>query len=277
MAEADPLFLRLHKIPPATSEESLEEVLQALWRTRKTGFGSSDKARIRSLLNVPSLQELDPVLACLRLIIRKFVHEGLTGDDIMKLFPFDLSNDLQGILVMLLLKYQDQWKEEASKDKPLWRQTRVSRQAKVQAPPVISKFRTSELLSSWPRHDHTSYQNSNNHDRQITGYANPTLPPPVPMSCNEDDGSLDNLENIPRLKSMTWTMENWSSAPGNRVAIITLKLQDYTKSSSGETEVKFQLSKDTLEAMLRSMACISEKFSNSALPTSEPSSKKQRS
>lgn len=41
-----------------------------------------------------------------------------------------------------------------------------------------------------------------------------------------------------------------------------MKLQDYKKSPSGEIEVKFQLSKDTLDAMLRSMAHMSEQLSN---------------
>lgn len=40
-----------------------------------------------------------------------------------------------------------------------------------------------------------------------------------------------------------------------------LQMQDYSKSASGEIEVKFQLTKDTLEAMLRSMTYISEQLS----------------
>lgn len=38
-------------------------------------------------------------------------------------------------------------------------------------------------------------------------------------------------------------------------------MQDYTKSTSGEIEVKFELTRDTLEAMLRSMTYISEQLS----------------
>lgn len=50
----------------------------------------------------------------------------------------------------------------------------------------------------------------------------------------------------------------------NEILVICpcLQLQDYTKSSSGETEVKFQLTKDTLEAMLRSLTYISEQLSS---------------
>ncbi|XP_062077375.1 uncharacterized protein LOC133782178 isoform X1 [Humulus lupulus] len=38
-------------------------------------------------------------------------------------------------------------------------------------------------------------------------------------------------------------------------------LQDNSKSSSGEVEVKFQLTKDTLDAMLRSMTYINDHLS----------------
>lgn len=63
---------------------------------------------------------------------------------------------------------------------------------------------------------------------------------------------------------MTWVMENRSSTTGNRVAVINLKLQDYGKTPSTELEVKFQLSRVTLEPMLRSMAYISEQLSTPA-------------
>ena len=41
-----------------------------------------------------------------------------------------------------------------------------------------------------------------------------------------------------------------------------MQLQDYSKSPLGEMEVKFQLTRDTLEAMLRSMTYISEQLSS---------------
>jgi hypothetical protein len=41
-----------------------------------------------------------------------------------------------------------------------------------------------------------------------------------------------------------------------------LQLQDYNKSPLGEMEVKFQLTRDTLEAMLKSMTYISEQLSS---------------
>ncbi|KAK8636039.1 hypothetical protein V6N13_004749 [Hibiscus sabdariffa] len=71
-------------------------------------------------------------------------------------------------------------------------------------------------------------------------------------------------------------MENLNSAPANRVAIVHLKLQDCTKSPSEEIEVKFQLTKDAIEAMLRSLTYISEQLSNMAGTSSEPAQKKQK-
>eukprot|EP00268_Persea_americana_P005974 TRINITY_DN12087_c0_g1_i1.p1 TRINITY_DN12087_c0_g1~~TRINITY_DN12087_c0_g1_i1.p1 ORF type:complete len:132 (-),score=18.68 TRINITY_DN12087_c0_g1_i1:564-959(-) len=124
--EEDTLHLHLHKLSsclstpaPSDSNEStstLEQVLETLWQTRKTGLTPHQKSYIQSLLNLPSPQDLDPVLACLRSLIRNTVHRNFTGNDIQKLFPVDLPLELQSILLMLLQKYQNQWQEEASRD-----------------------------------------------------------------------------------------------------------------------------------------------------------------
>ncbi|KAL5719451.1 hypothetical protein ACHQM5_012226 [Ranunculus cassubicifolius] len=180
------LLLQLHKLPNSSiSEEILENIFQIIWKTRKTGLQTHDKSSIQSQLNLPSSQT-DSVLACLRLIVRKCVKEGLIGDDLLKIFPPGISVDLENIVVKILRKYQTQWKQEAANEQAI----------------------------------------------------------------------------LPHLKSMTWTMKNQKSKPTERVAIISLKLHDYTKSPSGEREVKFQLSKDTLEAMLTSMTYISNQLSN---------------
>lgn len=42
---------------------------------------------------------------------------------------------------------------------------------------------------------------------------------------------------------------------------LSLQLQDYSRTPSAESEVKFQLSRVSLEPMLRSMAYISEQLS----------------
>ncbi|MBA0716094.1 hypothetical protein Golax_014960, partial [Gossypium laxum] len=113
MAE-DTLYLQLHKL--SSVEQILDQILTTLWKTRRSGLRPPDKSRFQSLLSLPSLPDLDPVLACLRLLIRKSVHENFNGDELLKLFPPDLSLDLQSLLVLLLQKYQSQWKEELAKE-----------------------------------------------------------------------------------------------------------------------------------------------------------------
>ncbi|CAO2840985.1 unnamed protein product [Amaranthus hypochondriacus] len=85
-----------------------------------------------------------------------------------------------------------------------------------------------------------------------------------PTYLKRDDVPFDNMVVLPCLKSMTWVMENKNSTPANRLAVINLKLQDYSKSPAVESEVKFQLSRVTLEPMIRSMANISEQLSTPA-------------
>ncbi|KAH9771057.1 hypothetical protein KPL71_012571 [Citrus sinensis] len=144
----DTLYLQLHKLSAINSEQALDNILTTLWSTRKTGLRSAEKSHVQSLLNLPSPGQVDPVVASLRSLIRKCVRENFTSDDLLKLFPPDLSLDLQSNLILLLQKHQKQWKEESSREQ----------------------------------------------------------------------GSL------PCLKSMTWTMEKSNSEPGNRVAVISLKV-----------------------------------------------------
>ncbi|PKI58924.1 hypothetical protein CRG98_020670 [Punica granatum] len=210
MEEDTTLYLQLHKLSATVSDETLGSVLSTLWMTRRTGVGSLEKSRIRFLLDPPSISELDPVLACLRSLIRKCVHEDYGEEDLLKLFPPDLPLELQSNLVLVLFRYKNQWKEELSKG-----------------------------------------QN--------------TLPQPgVPYQAS-----------MPRLKSMSWTMEN-SKSSASKVAVVTLKLEDHAKSPSEEIEAKFQLTKDTFEAMLSSMTYICEQLSSKVGPSSEPLQKKQK-
>ncbi|XP_038984355.1 COMM domain-containing protein 9-like [Phoenix dactylifera] len=73
---------------------------------------------------------------------------------------------------------------------------------------------------------------------------------------------LKDQVSLPRLKAMTWNMANQNQDSTEHAAIINLKLQGDTQSLSGETEVKFQLAKETLETMLKSMYFIRDQLSN---------------
>lgn len=45
----------------SSSKESVEYILQALWRTRRTGLDSADRIIIRDMLHLPDDSDLDPV------------------------------------------------------------------------------------------------------------------------------------------------------------------------------------------------------------------------
>ncbi|XP_058108238.1 uncharacterized protein LOC131251502 isoform X2 [Magnolia sinica] len=170
----------------SNSKESVEYILQALWRTRTTGLDSADRDIIRDMLQLPTDSDLDPLLVCLRILMRRCVYENFSKDEIHKLFPQEVSPELQRLLTLLLQKFQREWRDDALKD-------------------------------------------------QVS---------------------------LPRLKAMTWNMANHDAESTDHVAVINLKLQDDTQSLSGETEVKFQLAKDTMETMLRSLHYIRNQLSN---------------
>ncbi|KAE8123909.1 hypothetical protein FH972_018828 [Carpinus fangiana] len=175
-----PLLMR------SNSKESVEYILQALWRTRKTGLDAADRLVIREMLQLQDDSDLDPLLVCLRMLIRRCVYDNVGKDDIHKLFPNEVLPELQRLLTLLLQKFQREWREDLLKD-------------------------------------------------QVT---------------------------LPRLKAMTWNMANQDAESADPVAVINLKLQNDAQSQSGELDVKFQLAKDTLQTMLRSMYCIRDQLSN---------------
>lgn len=117
----------------------------------------------------------------------------------------------------------------------------------------------------WPRQDEVIRRfNLNDAGAPVQSIADLNYPHIAPVTLHRDDNPPDHMAVLPYLKSMTWVMENKNSTTGNRVAVINLKLQDYSRSPSAESEVKFQLSRVSLEPMLRSMAYISEQLSTPA-------------
>ncbi|KAI4336314.1 hypothetical protein L6164_014853 [Bauhinia variegata] len=169
----------------SNSKDSVEYILEALWRTRKTGLDSADRHVIRDMLQLENDSDLDPILVCLRMLIRRCVYENISKDEIPKLFPSEVLPELQRLLTLLLQKFQLQWQEDVLKD-----------------------------------------QNT-----------------------------------VPRLKAMTWNMANLDKESTDPAAVINLKLQNDVQLYSGEQDVKFQLSKDSLEMMLKSMYYIRDQFS----------------
>ncbi|RDX60795.1 Protein FAR1-RELATED SEQUENCE 3, partial [Mucuna pruriens] len=119
---------------------------------------------------------------------------------------------------------------------------------------------TTPLL--WPLQDETTKRfNLNDAGTPVQSVADLNLPRMTPVSLRRDDGPPENMVVYPCLKSLTWVMENRNSTPGNRVAVINLKLQDYSRIPATESEVKFNLSKVTLEPLFNHMVNISDQLS----------------
>ncbi|KAL4584786.1 hypothetical protein LXL04_009396 [Taraxacum kok-saghyz] len=100
----------------ANSKESVEFILQTLWRTRKSGLDSTDRDVIRKMLQLENDADLDPLLVCLRILIRRFVYENSNKDEIQKLFPAEVLPEIQRLLTLLLQKFHNEWREDILKD-----------------------------------------------------------------------------------------------------------------------------------------------------------------
>ncbi|KAG2687476.1 hypothetical protein I3760_09G052900 [Carya illinoinensis] len=244
MEDEATLYQQLQKLSSLVKpEEAVDQILTTLWKTRRTGLRPPEKSHIQSLLGLPSPSELDPVLACLRSLIRKCVHENFSGDHLLKLFPPDLPLDLQSILVLSLQKYQGLWKDDCSREQRTFPRTGVSYQVSTSVPPSFTSLPSSSEIStpSWPRQDDPGARLNRG---------------------GNDFGAFTPIVAASGLQ---------------RDAVLPSDLlQDYSKSHSGEIEVKFQLSRDTLEAMLKSMTYISEQLSSMVGTPSVPAQKKQR-
>ncbi|KAI3499565.1 hypothetical protein L1887_35368 [Cichorium endivia] len=100
----------------ANSKESVEHILQTLWKTRKVGLDSTDRDAIRDMLQLQNDADLDPLLVCLRMLIRRCVYENTNKDEIQKLFPAEVLPEIQRLLTLLLQKFHTEWREDISKD-----------------------------------------------------------------------------------------------------------------------------------------------------------------
>ncbi|KAF7833976.1 putative COMM domain-containing protein [Senna tora] len=100
----------------SNSKESVEYILQALWRTRTTGLDAADRHVICDMLQLHNDSDLDPLLVCLRMLMRRCVYENISKDDIPKLFPSEVLPELQRLLTLLLQKFQREWQEDVLKD-----------------------------------------------------------------------------------------------------------------------------------------------------------------
>lgn len=117
----------------------------------------------------------------------------------------------------------------------------------------------SEVMPSlWPWQASVSHHlNLNDLGLPVADLNHPNM---TPVSIHQEGGPPDNTIVLTCFKSMTWIIENKNSNPSNKIAVINMKLQDYSKGPLGETEVQFRVTRITLEPMLRSMAYISQQL-----------------
>ncbi|KAL1347247.1 hypothetical protein HN51_020726 [Arachis hypogaea] len=101
----------------ANTKESVEYILESLWRTRKCGLDSSERRVIQDILQLQNDTDLDPLLVCLRMLIRRCVYENTSKHEITKLFPNEVLPELQKLLTILLHKFQPLWQQDVLKDK----------------------------------------------------------------------------------------------------------------------------------------------------------------
>lgn len=188
------IWSHLELLIRAKSKESLEYILQALWRTRNTGLDATDRRLFCEILDSLRDSQLDPLLVCLRMLIRRCVYENINKDEIHKLFPAEASPEMQRLLTLLLQKFHSEWQEDIQKER----------------------------------------------------------------------GTL------PRFKTMTWDMASQEGELMEPLAVINLKLQSNAHTQTKETNVKFQLAKDTLNTMMQSMYCIRDQLSDTGETRHEP-------
>ncbi|CAL9153304.1 unnamed protein product [Musa hybrid cultivar] len=89
-----------------------------------------------------------------------------------------------------------------------------------------------------------------------------SLPRPKAMTCNVVNQNQDSVEHV--------AVMNLKINYANTFGVDILQLQGDTQSSSGETQVKFQLARDTLETMLKSMYFIRDQMSSGDATSNGP-------
>ncbi|KAI3747463.1 hypothetical protein L6452_09920 [Arctium lappa] len=213
MEEDRVFYAQLHKLSVVRSEEDLHHIFSILWTTRKTGVTTTEKSYIQLLLNFPSVSAVDPVLACIRSLIRRCTHDNFTSDDISQRLPPDLSLDLRTNLLMLFGQHINKWKEETSREPHLWPRTTSCNQVNSGLAPGFTCLLSSDseyTSNLWPQHDNPA-----------TPFAETNVSLLAPMLFQPKTGGI--LGTLPCLKSMTWTLENHNKRPNGRLVVITLK------------------------------------------------------
>ncbi|XP_062191950.1 uncharacterized protein LOC133895555 isoform X1 [Phragmites australis] len=222
----------------ARSKESVEYVLQALWRTRRTGLDAADRAVARDVLQLSDDAELDPVRTTrfpgvsryqsissfLYYFLRCCPRRGCCKLDPQ---PCASSTSLLQLLVCLRILIWRCVNENVAKDD-------VPKLFPEEVPPELQKLLTLLLQKFQPEW--------------------------------QEDASKDQASKL-RLETAECQL-NQNGDTSEQPAAATAKLQNGTAPAkdsveSGEKEVKkFPLAKDSLDKMLEDMFSIKDQMPN---------------
>ncbi|KAG6404181.1 hypothetical protein SASPL_136421 [Salvia splendens] len=232
----------------ASSKESVEYILQALWRTRLTGLDATDRRIFRDILQLSNDSDLDPVnsVYCLIEPFETSSSECLEAQEVYFLnFPsvrevlgrqrlqrhkdfrhicelwIDVKHQAWGLLVCLRVLIRRCVYDNVNKDE-------IHKLFPAEVLPELQRLLTL-LLQKFQR----EWQQDISKDQVI----------------------------LPRLKSMTWNMANQSGEQTGPAAVMNLQLHSDAQPGMGERDVKFLLAKDTMEMMLKSMYSIRDELS----------------
>ncbi|GAB2263840.1 hypothetical protein Droror1_Dr00025974 [Drosera rotundifolia] len=251
----------LAKLSSIDPPKSLADLLSILWSTRDSGLSVSDKFTARSLLRLPSISDVDPVVAAVRVVMRKCMRrEGWSRDEVMEMCG-SVDGEARQLLVGLLEERWSLWKEEVLRDRHPLPKSGLPYQASTSvssSPLPVSSFGLSKFPWSWqdrpaPQRSNALVSTRTTADRNMSHL--------FLLSNQNGHGTLKSLETLPHLTSVTWALGEKTSASSSRAAIITLKLLDNSKPAAEEIEVRFQVTRDAVEAMIQSITNISDQFS----------------
>uniref|UniRef100_A0A7N0T2Q7 Protein FAR1-RELATED SEQUENCE n=1 Tax=Kalanchoe fedtschenkoi TaxID=63787 RepID=A0A7N0T2Q7_KALFE len=140
--------------------------------------------------------------------------------------------------------------------KPLFTKRHRSGNIQVDSNMNTALLGVSETPSLWPWQEPNLNHSDSNYAGLSVADLNQTQPTMAVASMPDPNETV-----LTYYKSMTWVIENRTSAIASKVAVIKLKLQDYAKTPADETEVQFRVTKVSLEPMLKSMSFISQQLS----------------
>ncbi|KAE8705204.1 putative Exocyst complex component [Hibiscus syriacus] len=277
------LWRRLPLLVRANSKESVEFILQTLWRTRKSGLDADDRRLLCEMLQLQNESDLDPfvksvsgfssgccglemdfnmqitssvlIVKCWKLPPWLFLDFSFPGVYLIKLFvSLGYSTDI--------MDFRINWCNTLRK---------IDSDIGFICLSFIFKTAVPDLLLLCLRVliRKCVYENISKDDIQkvFPEEVLPELQRLLTLLLQkfqrewQADIHMDKV-SLPFLKAMTWNTATQETEMMEPLAVINLKLQNDAQAPQEELDLKFQLAKGTLDTMLKSMYCIRDQLSN---------------